>query len=107
MRLAFLGTGSAFSVERYNGAVVVDGRILLDGGAPLLPPMHRLGIHPAAGQAVCLPHMHGDHILGLPPFVLYRAFRASGAPLPIVTPPGGEKPLEESSQLSAGRAWRQ
>jgi ribonuclease BN (tRNA processing enzyme) len=105
MRLAFLGTGSAFSVERYNGAVVVDGRILLDGGAPLLPHMHRLGIDPAAIQAVFLTHMHGDHILGLPPFVLYRAFNASDRPLPIVAPPGGEGPLEELFQLSWGRAW--
>ena len=48
MRLAFLGTGAAFSLERYNGAVVVNGRLLLDGGAPLLPHMHRCGIDPGA-----------------------------------------------------------
>jgi hypothetical protein len=46
LRLAFLGTGAAFSPERYNGAVVVDGRLLLDGGAPLLPHMHRCGVGP-------------------------------------------------------------
>jgi ribonuclease BN (tRNA processing enzyme) len=105
MRLAFLGTGAAFSVERYNGAVVVDGRILLDGGAPLLPHMHRTGIDPGAIDVVFLTHLHGDHILGLPPFVLHRAFQPSGSPLSIVTPPGGERTLEELCRLSWGQAW--
>src|SRR3979411_1782962 len=68
VKLAFLGPGSAFSVERYNGAVVVDDRLLLDGGAPLLPHMHRLGIDPSRIEAILLSHFHGDHILGLSPF---------------------------------------
>src|SRR5262249_39543939 len=59
MKIAFLGTGSAFSLERYNGAVVVDGRLLLDGGAPLLPHMHRLGIDPGGIEALFLTHFHG------------------------------------------------
>jgi ribonuclease BN (tRNA processing enzyme) len=105
MRLAFLGTGSAFSVERYNGAVVVDGRILLDGGAPLLPHMYRTGIDPGAIDALFLTHLHGDHVLGLPPFVLHRAFLPSGRPLPIVAPPGGEEKLEDLFRLSWGLAW--
>jgi ribonuclease BN (tRNA processing enzyme) len=105
MRLVFLGTGSAFSVERYNGAVVVDGRILLDGGAPLLPHLHRTGIDPCAIDVVFLTHLHGDHLLGLPPFVLYRAFNPSGRPLSIVSPPGGEGTLEELCRLAWGQAW--
>jgi ribonuclease BN (tRNA processing enzyme) len=64
MRLAFLGTGAAFSLDRYNGAVVVNGRLLLDGGAPLLPHMHRCGVDPGAIDAVFLTHFHGDHTLG-------------------------------------------
>jgi ribonuclease BN (tRNA processing enzyme) len=87
MKLAFLGTGSAFSLERYNGAVVVDGRVLLDAGAPLLPHMHRLGIDPGAIEVIFLTHFHGDHVLGLPPFLIYRAFQAS-RPLAVVGPPG-------------------
>jgi ribonuclease BN (tRNA processing enzyme) len=105
MRLAFLGTGAAFSVERYNGAVVVDGRILLDGGAPLLRHMERTGIDPGAIDAVLLTHLHGDHILGLPPFFLYRAFHPSGGALSVLTPPGGEQALEELCRLSWGQAW--
>jgi ribonuclease BN (tRNA processing enzyme) len=104
VKLAFLGTGSAFSLERYNGAVVVDGRLLLDAGAPLLPHMHRLGIDPAAIEAVFLTHFHGDHVLGLPPFLFYRAYRPTG-PLTIVGPPGVEARVEELSRVAWGGAW--
>ena len=105
MRLAFLGSGSAFSPERYNGAVVVDGRLLLDGGAPLLPHMHRLGIDPGGIEALFLTHLHGDHILGLPPFVLHRAFRATGKPLPVVGPPETEEVLEALFRCCWRSAW--
>jgi ribonuclease BN (tRNA processing enzyme) len=105
VKLAFLGTGSAFSPERYNGAVVVDDRLLLDGGAPLLPHMRQLGIDPLGIEAIFVTHLHGDHILGFPPFVLYRSFQSSGRPLPIVGPPGTEETLEFLFSCSWGNAW--
>lgn len=105
MQLAFLGTGAAFSLERYNGAVVVDGRFLLDGGAPLLPHMHRLGIDPGAIRVVFVTHVHGDHILGLPPFLAGRAFRPSGVPIVIVAPPGAEEVLERLFVVAWGESW--
>jgi ribonuclease BN (tRNA processing enzyme) len=104
VRLAFLGTGSAFSVERCNGAVVVDGRLLLDAGAPLLPHMHRLGIEPGAIRILFLTHFHGDHVLGLPPFLLHRAFLPAG-PLTVVGPPGVEERVEALQRLAWGGAW--
>ncbi|MGH7903942.1 MAG: MBL fold metallo-hydrolase [Candidatus Dormibacteraceae bacterium] len=104
MRLAFLGTGAAYSSERYNGAVVVDGRCLLDGGAPLLPHMHRLEIAPGGIDAIFLTHFHGDHVLGLPPFMLHRALE-SGRPLTIVGPPGVEGRIEKLLRLSWPFEW--
>lgn len=104
MQLAFLGTGSAFSVERYNGAIAVDGRILLDGGAPILPHLHRLGIEPSSVEAVFVTHFHGDHLLGLPPFVLHRAF-IPGPALPIVGPKGVAERLERLFEWSWGGEW--
>ncbi len=104
MKIAFLGTGSAFSLERYNGAVVVDGRLLLDAGAPLLPHMQRLGIDPGAIEAVFLTHFHGDHVLGLPPFMFYRTFRPSG-PLAVVGPPGVEQRVEGLLRMAWGEDW--
>ena len=105
MRLAFLGTGSAFSLERYNGAVVVDGRLLLDAGAPVLPHMHRLGLDPGAIEAVFLTHFHGDHVLGLPPFLLYRGLVTSDRPLVLVGPPGVEGRLEQLLGMAWGDEW--
>ena len=105
MKLAFLGTGSAFSVERYNGAVVVEGHLLLDAGAPLLPHMHRLGIDPGGIDALFLTHFHGDHILGLPPYLLYRAFVDHSRPFVIVGQQGVEQHLERLFDLCWGGEW--
>jgi ribonuclease Z len=104
VRLAFLGSGAAFSTERYNGAVVVDGRILLDGGAPLLPHMARLGIDPGAIETAFITHFHGDHLLGLPPFILHRAF-ISEPKLTIVGPEGVEETLETLFRFCWGEHW--
>jgi ribonuclease BN (tRNA processing enzyme) len=105
LKLAFLGTGSAFSVERYNGAVVVDDHLLLDAGAPLLPHMNRLGIDPGRIDALFLTHFHGDHILGLPPYVLYRAFVDHSLPCVIVGQEGVEEHLEGLFDLCWGAEW--
>ncbi|MGH7776333.1 MAG: MBL fold metallo-hydrolase [Candidatus Dormibacterales bacterium] len=104
MRLAFLGTGSAYSSERYNGAVVADGRYLLDAGAPLLPHMHRLGLAPESIDAIFLTHFHGDHVLGLPTFMLHRAFE-SMRPLVVVGPPGVEARVEQLLRLAWPLEW--
>jgi ribonuclease Z len=105
MQLAFLGTGAAFSPERYNGAVVVNGRLLLDGGAPLLPHMHRCGVDPGAIDAIFLTHFHGDHTLGLPPFVLHRIF-VDQRPITFVGPEGVEAKLEALFEVSWGQDWQ-
>jgi ribonuclease BN (tRNA processing enzyme) len=85
--------------------VVVDGRLLLDGGAPLLPHLHRLGIDPGGIEAVFLTHFHGDHILGLPPFILHRVF-VDQRPLTFVGPAGTEEHLEQLWELSWGPEWK-
>lgn len=106
MELAFLGTGAAFSLERYNGAVVVDRRLLFDGGAPLLPHMHRLGIDPAGIEAIFLTHFHGDHMAGLIPYLAWRGFQRTG-PLAIVAPAGGEDRLDRLMSAAWGEIWEQ
>jgi ribonuclease BN (tRNA processing enzyme) len=107
MELAFLGSGAAFSSERYNGAVVVDRRLLLDAGAPLLPHMHRLGIDPAGIDALFLTHYHGDHFLGVPPFILHRALQGEARPLEFIGPPDVEDKMCQLLALSWGENWRQ
>jgi len=84
---------------------VVDGRLLLDGGAPLLPHLHRVGVEAGDIEAVFLTHFHGDHTLGLPPFVLYRVF-VDKRPLIIVGPAGVEERLEALWEVSWGPDWK-
>lgn len=108
MELAFLGTGAAFSLERYNGAVCVDRRYLLDAGAPLLPHMGRLGIDPGAIEAVFLTHFHGDHLAGLVPYLCYRAFAPEPRPLVIVGPAGVEERVDRLLDAAWGGAdWQE
>ena len=83
---------------------MVDGRLLLDGGAPLLPHMHRVGVDAGAIEAVFLTHFHGDHTLGLPPFVLHRVF-VDPRPITFVGPEGIEERLEALWSISWGPDW--
>jgi ribonuclease BN (tRNA processing enzyme) len=85
--------------------VVVNGRLLLDGGAPLLPHMKRVGIDPGAIDVVFLTHFHGDHTLGLPTFVLHRVF-VDDRPLTFVGPEGVEERLEALWDVSWGPDWK-
>lgn len=84
---------------------MVDGRVLLDGGAPLLPHMHRLGVDPGGIEVVFITHFHGDHTLGLPPFVLHRVF-VDRRPLTFVGPNGVEEHLEKLWEVSWGPDWK-
>ena len=79
--------------------------MLLDGGAPLLPHMHRLGLDPGAIEVVFITHFHGDHTLGLPPFVLHRVF-VDRRPLTFVGPSGIEDHLEGLWEVSWGPDWK-
>ena len=85
--------------------MVVNGRLLLDGGAPLLPHMNRVGVDAGEIDAVFLTHFHGDHTLGLPPFVLHRIF-VDPRPITFVGPAGVEARLEALWEVSWGVDWK-
>jgi ribonuclease BN (tRNA processing enzyme) len=85
--------------------VVVNGRLLLDGGAPLLPHMNRVGVDAGAIEVVFLTHFHGDHTLGLPPFVLYRVF-VDPRPITFIGPAGIQERLEALWEVSWGVDWK-
>ncbi len=84
---------------------MVNGRLLLDGGAPLLPHMSRVGVDAGEIEVVFLTHFHGDHTLGLPPFVLYRIF-VDQRPITFVGPAGIEERLEALWEVSWGVDWK-
>jgi ribonuclease BN (tRNA processing enzyme) len=67
--------------------------------------MRRVGVDAGAIEAVFLTHFHGDHTLGLPPFVLHRVF-VDPRPLTFVGPEGIEERLEALWDISWGPDWK-
>jgi ribonuclease BN (tRNA processing enzyme) len=67
--------------------------------------MHRLGVDPGAIEVAFITHFHGDHTLGLPPFVLHRVF-VDRRPLTFVGPSGVEDYLEKLWEVSWGPDWK-
>jgi ribonuclease BN (tRNA processing enzyme) len=68
--------------------------------------MRRVGIEPADIEVVFLTHFHGDHTLGLPPFVLHRIFVDRPKVLTFVGPEGLEARLESLFEVSWGVDWK-
>ena len=69
-----------------------------------MPHLHRLGIDAGAIDVIFLTHFHGDHTLGLPSYVLHRAF-VDRTPFTIVGPAGLEERLESLFRASWGVDW--
>jgi ribonuclease BN (tRNA processing enzyme) len=111
VRLAFLGTGSAFSPNRLNGAVLVNGRYLLDAGAPVLVGLRQAGASLLDLRTIFITHFHGDHILGLPTLLAGLAnWQEAG-----IEGPGGHRPrlqligppgLEDTVNRLCELCWR-
>jgi ribonuclease BN (tRNA processing enzyme) len=80
--------------------------VLLDGGAPLLPHLGRVGVDPLDIEVVFLTHFHGDHTLGLPPFVLHRIFVDKPRLITFVGPEGIQERLEKLFEVSWGIDWK-
>jgi ribonuclease BN (tRNA processing enzyme) len=67
--------------------------------------MSRVGVDAGEIEVVFLTHFHGDHTLGLPPFVLYRIF-VDQRPITFVGPAGIEERLEALWEVSWGVDWK-
>jgi len=74
MQLQFVGCGDAFgSGGRFNTCFHLVGHninVLIDCGATSLVSMHRLAINRNDVGTIFLTHFHGDHVGGLPFFLL-------------------------------------
>lgn len=93
LRIRVLGSGDAFgSGGRMQTCFLVSGestRFLVDCGATAVVAMHRFGVDRAGIELILLSHLHGDHMGGIPFFVLDAHFNARRArPLLIAGPPG-------------------
>ena len=92
MHLQFVGCGDAFgSGGQFNTCFHLVGRdinALIDCGATSLVSMNRLAIKRNEVDFIFLSHFHGDHVGGVPFFVLEANYIVKrDRPLTIVGPP--------------------
>ena len=92
MHLQFVGCGDAFgSGGRFNTCFHLVGRninALIDCGATSLVAMNKLAINRNDVDSIFLTHFHGDHVGGVPFFLLEANYMLKrDRPLTIVGPP--------------------
>jgi ribonuclease BN (tRNA processing enzyme) len=80
MRITVLGSGSAFSTCGCNAGYLVDGRVLVDCGAPVPALVRRATTSIHAITLVLLTHFHADHSFTLPTVLGARAFADTAEP---------------------------
>ncbi len=93
MHLQFVGCGDAFgSGGRFNTCFHLVGRdinALIDCGATSLVSMNKLAINRNAISVIFLSHFHGDHVGGVPFFILEANYMSKRErALTIAGPPG-------------------
>jgi len=98
--LFFLGTGAPDAGSDDMPAVAVKAGstlILLDSGEGVQHKLASMGFGLSKVSNVLITHLHGDHVLGLVPFIQTRTLMFKPAPpLTIFGPPGLMKYLNES-----------
>lgn len=68
MRLTFLGTGSAFTIENFHSNMLAEvngAKLLIDCGGDVRHALHAQGLGAADIDAVYISHLHADHIGGM------------------------------------------
>jgi len=92
MKCVALGTGGMMPMpDRLTTSILVrhEGRMLLfDAGEGIQIALKRGGLGIKALDAVVVTHLHGDHVLGLPGVLMFRAQNQEPGPLTIIGPPG-------------------
>jgi ribonuclease BN (tRNA processing enzyme) len=100
LRVVFLGTGDAFSLERAGAGLAVQypsGEVLLldtSAGPDVLRRLRSAGIGADRVGAVVLSHQHYDHAGGLFAVLLHTMRRER--PLDVYCPEGAVAPLQEA-----------
>lgn len=84
MRLTVLGSGSAFSNCGCNAGYLIDGRVLVDCGAPVPALVRRAATSVHDLRLILLTHFHADHSFMLPTVLGGRAFADSRVPGTLV-----------------------
>lgn len=90
MKLTFLGSGSAFSVDNYQSNMLIESRgkrLLFDCGGDIRWALKEQGLSLLDIDAVYISHLHADHTGGLEGLAFMKYFvqvLAQGLPRPIL-----------------------
>ncbi len=97
--ITFLGVSGPYpGSDDLPSVLITSGKtsVVLDAGEGLQHRLHDVGKSVSAVKYVLLSHMHGDHVLGLLPFIQSRSLAGSDSKLVVGGPSGLKKFLEDS-----------
>jgi ribonuclease BN (tRNA processing enzyme) len=98
-----LGSGSAFSGAGHNACYCLDGRLLVDCGAPAQLLLPQAGGSVEQLDAVLLTHFHADHAAMLPVVLGARALAVDDPrPVRLAGPPGTREYVSRVVQTGYG-----
>lgn len=93
--------GSGGRLQTCFHVAAPSGRFLIDCGATTMAGLKREGMDRNAIEAIFITHLHGDHIGGVPYFILDAQLIAKRtAPLVIAGPPGLEERLRDAMDVT-------
>lgn len=74
MKIRCIGTGTMGSVKRENQSIMVDD-ILLDVGSGVVKKIEQLEIYTKSVNYLLITHVHADHFVDLPNYLIGRSIR--------------------------------
>ncbi|OCG08751.1 ribonuclease Z [Gilliamella sp. wkB178] len=107
MNLTFLGTSAGCpTAERNVSAIILDlvqerGHLwLFDCGEATQMQMQKAKFSLAKLELICLTHLHGDHLFGLPGVLTTRSLMQNQSPLTLIAPKGIKQFIETVTNIS-------
>jgi ribonuclease Z len=101
VQVTFMGTGAAFSTSRRSNIALLaqegDTKFVMECGPTILYQLDRAGATPDQVSYLFISHRHGDHILGLPMFLLMCSLGGVARPLTIL---GGKDVIQAGKALT-------
>ncbi len=108
LHVLVVGSSDAFNAAgRANASYLVEGPgvgpLMVDFGPTAMLSLRQLGREPQSIEAIVLTHLHGDHTVGLPFFIIDAMFnQPRKRPLRILGPKGMKQRLDQLIRVTYG-----